>query len=456
MSKASDLRKLTQEHKKAQQVNADVADYFMQELTRRLQDGEIQRDDFVAAAIVANRLSRDATVKLAGKYVSEARKLTAPKLVDLRPVEPKFDVLQSTIRASATVRAEEIRAKVAAEIDRRVAERQAWRTEVGSHLTPREKEILDKQKEKIRQTAGRWNRDAVKKDGRQVVIRSAESAGSGWRVVTDGKPCAFCAMLASYGEDVNGAESWPNHYFHPGCGCTIQEVPLGTEVEYTEQEKALIALREEAEKHGSTQEEITAYMREHGQGIVKDATVPEDERKKLGRPKTADAAGGGKKPPNKSTAGGVFGGFPPNGGGRSGDFWEADPDDGDLPNDYIPPSHGYSMPFTRETRPRANYERAQHVLARHASDAKIEHDGQTFFPADFDEIEAIKYAIDRVTYLAEPQREGMKLTFEANIQDVLCHVVVNQDHGEWVVKTIWPVRGRGVTIARGGKKIPLE
>lgn len=282
MSKSSELRKLTQEHKKAQQVNADVADYFMQELTRRLQEGEINGGQFVADAIAANRLSRDAAVKLAAKYVREARKLTAPKLLDLRPVEPKFDVLQSTVRASATVRAEEIRAKVRAEVDRRVAEQRAWRAELEAHVTPREKEILEKQKERIRKTAGRWNKADVAKAGRQVVIRSAESAGSGWRVVTDGRPCAFCAMLASYGEDVKGAEHWSNHYFHPGCGCTIQEVPLGTEVEYTEQEKKLIALREEAENHGTTKGEITAYMREHGQGILKDATVPQDERKKSG------------------------------------------------------------------------------------------------------------------------------------------------------------------------------
>lgn len=297
MSKSSELRKLTQEHKKAQQVNADVADYFMQELTRRLQEGEINGGQFVADAIAANRLSRDAAVKLAAEYVREARKLTAPKLLDLRPVEPKFDVLQSTVRASATVRAEEIRAKVRAEVDRRVAEQRAWRAELEAHVTPREKEILEKQKERIRKTAGRWNKADVAKAGRQVVIRSAESAGSGWRVVTDGRPCAFCAMLASYGEDVKGAEHWSNHYFHPGCGCTIQEVPLGTEVEYTEQEKKLIALREEAENHGTTKGEITAYMREHGQGIVKDATVPEQELKQRGRPQGSKD----KQPRKRST-----------------------------------------------------------------------------------------------------------------------------------------------------------
>lgn len=114
------------------------------------------------------------------------------------------------------------------------------------------------------------------------------------------------------------------------------------------------------------------------------------------------------------------------------------------------------MPFTRRTRPRASYERAQHVLARHASDAVISSEGQTFFPAEFDDIEAIKYVMDRVTYLGEPRLDGQALHFVAEIQGVMCNVAVRQESTGWVLRSMWPISGRDVTVARKGRKVPLQ
>ncbi|MDP9832079.1 hypothetical protein [Trueperella abortisuis] len=78
---------------------------------------------------------------------------------------------------------------------------------------------------------------------------------------------------------------------------------------------------------------------------------------------TGTSGGGGAKPPKLPTSGRPF--------------WEADPDDGSLPDAHIAPP-GFRMPFTRKTRPRATYERAEHALSRHASDAVITSEVQTF------------------------------------------------------------------------------
>lgn len=46
------------------------------------------------------------------------------------------------------------------------------------------------------------------------------------------------------------------------------------------------------------------------------------------------------------------------------------------------------------------------------------------FPADFDDIEAIKYVMDRAVYLGEPRLDGQALHFSAEIQGVICNVAI--------------------------------
>lgn len=61
--------------------------------------------------------------------------------------------------------------------------------------------------------------------GRQTVIRSArrDPRAHGWARLTDGAPCAFCALLASRGP-VYRTEKTGGFKSHDGCGCTAVPV----------------------------------------------------------------------------------------------------------------------------------------------------------------------------------------------------------------------------------------
>lgn len=289
------LRQVTDTHKKAQIVVAQATGVGEMELVQRLIDGTVGSDDFIAQSVGLNQIGHEQAVRLAERYVRDVRGLIAPELVELPTVGVPFDYGQSAARAISTVKAAE---RAQQEATRRAsAFLEGLRADAGENA----RRLLDSgsltaaQARRLKQTFRKWTAASIHSAHRSTVIQSAEAVGSGWRVVTDGNPCSFCAMLASYGEDVKGARAWPSHYFHPDCGCTIQEVPFGVDVEWTDRELELIRLREEAEKYAGTSDRqgMLAYMREHGQGIVNDATIPEDERKKAGRPKKTNTSNSG-------------------------------------------------------------------------------------------------------------------------------------------------------------------
>jgi hypothetical protein len=60
--------------------------------------------------------------------------------------------------------------------------------------------------------------------GRLTVARTAghDRRAVGWRRVTDGNPCAFCAMLASRGPVYKDAASADGIQYHAHCGCTAE------------------------------------------------------------------------------------------------------------------------------------------------------------------------------------------------------------------------------------------
>lgn len=159
-------------------------------------------------------------------------------------------------------------------------------------------------------------------------------------------------------------------------------------------------------------------------------------------------AGGSQKPPinNKHVSA----------GNEDEPFWYGDTDYGNKPDEYIPPIVGFEMAFTRSTRPRASYNDALHVFERHASTAPVHEDEQTFFPERFDNIEAYKFLMDRITYLGEPKYESKALTFEETFDGVTMKVIMRKIAGTWRVKTMWPVSGAGVKIARNGRKVDLQ
>lgn len=61
--------------------------------------------------------------------------------------------------------------------------------------------------------------------GRQTLIdtASADPHALGWSRVTDGSPCAFCALVAGRGP-VFHAESSADFEAHDGCGCTAEPI----------------------------------------------------------------------------------------------------------------------------------------------------------------------------------------------------------------------------------------
>ena len=87
------------------------------------------------------------------------------------------------------------------------------------------------------ETTARW---AVMGSSRRMTLQTARHNGAHWRRVTDGKPCAFCAMLASRGPVYS--EDTVNFRAHRVCGCTAEAckedaqewVPTGVESQWVE------------------------------------------------------------------------------------------------------------------------------------------------------------------------------------------------------------------------------
>lgn len=119
-----------------------------------------------------------------------------------------------------------------------------------------------------------WGREALA-GGRRLVDESAlaNPASTGWRRVTDGNPCAWCAMLASRGPAYRSRETaGEGRRFHDRCGCTVEEV-FG-EWAPSAQERAFIDLYEASHKPGMSASEAAAAMRENGHGVLSDAHAP--------------------------------------------------------------------------------------------------------------------------------------------------------------------------------------
>lgn len=67
--------------------------------------------------------------------------------------------------------------------------------------------------------------------GRDVVVLSSgeDPQARGWMRVTDGQPCAFCAMLATRGAAYKGQDT-AEFQAHDHCGCTAEPAYDGTEL----------------------------------------------------------------------------------------------------------------------------------------------------------------------------------------------------------------------------------
>ena len=117
--------------------------------------------------------------------------------------------------------------------------------------------------EASRALTGRVMRDALT-PGRNVVTRSAEAAGSFWRRVSDGKPCAWCAMLVTRGPVYSAKTvltTRSGRRYHDYCGCTAEEFrgdPLDWEP--TAQEQKYIDLYMDASEPGDDDKTVARKM----------------------------------------------------------------------------------------------------------------------------------------------------------------------------------------------------
>ena len=159
------------------------------------------------------------------------------------------------------------------------------------------------------------------------MIVSAEANGKRWRRVTDGNPCAFCAMLATRSDYTSAfaaqyvvgrgrttklgargrrglgvrprGKRQLGEKFHDHCGCTVTEVlsdwePNAAERRQQDLYKAAVEACNEAGIPANTKN-VLSKMRELDKGALHDSQPPKTQTGGAG-------GGGGRKPPRGSAA----------------------------------------------------------------------------------------------------------------------------------------------------------
>lgn len=177
---------------------------YYSELGRLWRSGKMNDTQYVRLCVELERAGHDGSAAMAAKFVSDFRKLNGvdPGLI----VYDEFDAAAALARSIATTRI------MASDPDR-----------AGDTID--------------RMAVG-FNR-AVLNAGRDTVEWSAGAQGRSWRRVTDGDPCAFCAMLATRSDYTTkeralttghtrrhkrGSKRPIGSRYHDHCGCTVVEV----------------------------------------------------------------------------------------------------------------------------------------------------------------------------------------------------------------------------------------
>ena len=177
---------------------------YYSELGRLWRSGKMNDTQYVRLCVELERAGHDGSAAMAAKFVSDFRKLNGvdPGLI----VYDEFDAAAALARSIATT-------KIIASDP-------------------------DKASETIDRMAVGFNR-AVLNAGRDTVEWSAGAQGRSWRRVTDGDPCAFCAMLATRSDYTTKERALTTGHtnrhkrgnkrplgsrYHDHCGCTVVEV----------------------------------------------------------------------------------------------------------------------------------------------------------------------------------------------------------------------------------------
>ena len=177
---------------------------YYSELGRLWRSGKMNDTQYVRLCVELERAGHDGSASLAAKFVQDFRRLNG--------VDPGLIVYDEFDAAAALARSISI-------------------TKIMGRDSDRGDDTIDAM-------AAGVNR-AVMNAGRDTVEWSAGAQGRSWRRVTDGDPCAFCAMLATRSDYTTkeralttghtrrhkrGGKRPLGSKYHDHCGCTVVEV----------------------------------------------------------------------------------------------------------------------------------------------------------------------------------------------------------------------------------------
>lgn len=123
---------------------------------------------------------------------------------------------------------------------------------------------------KARSSVGRAAYRITAEGGRRTIEATIrrDPAARGWARVSDGDPCAFCAMLVSRGavfKDSSGLVSERGELYHDGCGCSLQPVYSASDP-VTDLTSRLSDLWSESTKGLSGKDAANAFRRAYERG----------------------------------------------------------------------------------------------------------------------------------------------------------------------------------------------
>lgn len=208
MALTSAGRSLTEQHRRAQIALAAEAEAVQREMWSELDPVRIQetRDRWLAGSLVAVGAYHEASSELAADYVTSYRAVEAdgPTGPVVRPSGPDIPRVAASLELTGpAVLYMKLKDDI---VDPRVAHRIAGNRVAGAAR-------------RHSQAGGRTLIDLTARADQSVL---------GWRRVTDGNPCAFCAMLATrgpvYGSESSARSSSNGSRYHDWCGCSAEMV----------------------------------------------------------------------------------------------------------------------------------------------------------------------------------------------------------------------------------------
>ena len=234
VSGVASRRAASEYQREAVRFAGKYAGYYA-ELGRLWHSGKMSDTQYVRLCVELERAGHDGSASLAARFVSDFRRLNGvdPGLI----VYDEFDAAAALARSIAT--------------------------------TKILKGDPDKAHDTIDAMAASFDR-AVLNAGRDTVEWSAGAQGRSWRRVTDGDPCAFCAMLATRSDYTTreraltvghtrrhkrGGKRQLGSKYHDHCGCTVVEVvgrwePSAADTQY---QRVYEKAREWVDDHGLQQ-----------------------------------------------------------------------------------------------------------------------------------------------------------------------------------------------------------